>query len=227
MAWPALLSNPAVIGGLVAAGGSILGGVFNANSQSDTNRTNKEIADNNTEFQSRMSNTAHQREVADLRAAGLNPNLSTHGTGAGTPSGTTSEMRAPSIQMPDLLAMGLSIKDMENKQKQLAQTDTSLQQSQQRVNNETLATTASVAKSTSDTDLNKVRKMLYQQQTGLNKKQGTQMDAETELIQAKKIMLGKGMPRALLEGEASGVLSNIMEWIKKKATQQPRLQDAN
>jgi len=76
--------------------GTVATGVLGARSASRTNRAASAQAARSMEFEERLSKTAHQRQVADMRKAGLNPILSaTGGSGASTPSGKAAPVIDP------------------------------------------------------------------------------------------------------------------------------------
>lgn len=67
----------------------------------ETNAMNMRLSREQMQFQERMSNTAHQREKADLIAAGMNPILTaTGGPGASSPGGASATMIAPEFTSP-------------------------------------------------------------------------------------------------------------------------------
>lgn len=153
-------------------GGSLLGTAANYFGQQEANRANVTLSKEQMQFQKMMSDTAHQREVADLQAAGLNPNLSAGGNGSSTPSGAAATVQAPQIQMPEVFSMFQGLE--------------ALRQNQERIDIDKKNSAAGIAKTMS----------------------------EKELTDMKKIMTGKGMIKAELEGEASAVIRNILKFLK-------------
>lgn len=77
-----------MLGEILSAGTTLLGGLVQ-------NVSSAKQAQANREWQEGMSSSAHQREVADLRAAGLNPILSASRGGASTPGGAVAAQGNP------------------------------------------------------------------------------------------------------------------------------------
>lgn len=80
-------------GGIIGGIGSIAGGLLGSSGASDANKANAQLARDVMAFQERMSSTAYQRAMEDMRKAGLNPILAYQRGGASTPTGSLATMQ--------------------------------------------------------------------------------------------------------------------------------------
>lgn len=74
----------------------LIPGLGDARAQERANRENIRQAQINRDFQERMSSTAYQRAMADMKSAGLNPMLAYMQGGASAPSGSQAQVESAS-----------------------------------------------------------------------------------------------------------------------------------
>lgn len=164
-----------MIDSIVSTGIALGPSLLNYYGQQNENNKNRQAANRQMAWQEMMSNTAHQREVQDLIAAGINPTLSAGGSGASSPSGASSQEEAPQLAAPDIFAA------------------MSLNQQQQRIDIDKANSAAGIAKTLS----------------------------ETELTKMKKILAQKGLIRAEVEGSAYEYIKKFLNFMNRKRNSAP------
>lgn len=158
-------------GAALGAIGNLAGGLFGSSGAADANRQsmmfNAAEAQKNRDWQERMSNTAYQRSMADMRLAGLNPILAYSQGGASTPSGAAASANLENAM--ESLGRGVSsagqagARALELKQL-VAQTD---------------QTTSQAEMNKSASDLNKANTVRAAQETATSAAELRRKDAET------------------------------------------------
>ncbi len=151
------MPSPAIAAGISGIT-SLVGGLFG-------NSANRKEANRNREFQAQQSNTAHRREVIDLKAAGLNPILSARLGGSSSSPGSIIPMQDPTKGVPGAIHSALSASKVKS---EIASIESATALNAEKINTE--QTTQDLAKantglSTANTGLTSAKTVLDQERT--------------------------------------------------------------